>query len=131
MIVLDASALYPFIVHLPAGAVVARLLKEGEPLAAPHLIDAEVGHTIRSHVLRGMLTSDAGVTAVEDTLAFPIRRYPHGPVLPRAFELRDNATIYDALYLALAEALAAPLLTLDRALARVPRVRAEVRLVDG
>jgi predicted nucleic acid-binding protein len=50
-------------------------------------------------------------------------------MLARAFELRDNATIYDALYLALAEALDARLLTLDRALTRVPGVRAEVQLV--
>ena len=127
MIVLDASVLYPFIVCLPAGTVVGRLLEEGELLAAPHLVDAEVGHTIRSHVLRGLLSFDAGTAAIEDTRSFPIKRYPHGPMLARAFELRDNATIYDALYLALAEALDARLLTLDRALTRVPGVRAEVQ----
>ena len=48
-----------------------------------------------------------------------IMRYPHDPLLPRVWELRMSVTAHDAVYLALAEVLEAPLLTLDRRLARV------------
>jgi len=49
-------------------------------------------------------------------------------LLARCWELRDNLTIYDAAYVALAEALQAPLLTGDRRLARAtgPRCAIEV-----
>jgi predicted nucleic acid-binding protein len=55
-------------------------------------------------------------------------RYDHGPLLPRIWQLRRNCTAYDASYLALAETLGAPLLTLDKRLAAVPGMRATVRL---
>ena len=60
----------------------------------------------------------------------PIERHSHLPLVQRAFELRDNATIYDALYLVLAEVLEVKLLTRDRALARVPGVSAAVEVID-
>ena len=103
----------------------------GTLLAAPHLLDAEVGHLLRRHVLTGVARPARARIALETFLAFPIERYPHATLLPRAFALRDNATIYDALYLALAEALQAPLLTRDRRLARVPGVAAQVRVVGN
>lgn len=59
----------------------------------------------------------------------PIRRYVHGWLLPRAFELRDNVTIYDGLYLALAEVLDVPLLTCDSALSGVPGCDATVEIL--
>ncbi len=48
---------------------------------------------------------------------FPLIRYPHDLLLPRIWELRHNLTAYDAVYVALAEALDAPLVTRDAALA--------------
>jgi predicted nucleic acid-binding protein len=62
-------------------------------------------------------------------MASPIMRFPHTRLLSRALELRDNATAYDALYLALAETLEAPLLTRDTALAKVPGVRVAVEVL--
>ncbi len=53
-------------------------------------------------------------------------RYPHAPFLSRIWELRANVTAYDAVYLALAEALAAPLVTTDGPLSRTPGLRATV-----
>jgi predicted nucleic acid-binding protein len=103
----------------------------GALLAAPHLLDAEVGHLLRRHVLTGVARLARARIALETFLALPIERYPHATLLPRAFDLRDNATIYDALYLVLAEALQAPLLTRDRRLARVPGVAAQVRVVGN
>jgi predicted nucleic acid-binding protein len=98
-------------------------------LAAPHLLDAEVGHLLRRHVLTGVASLARARLALETFMALPIERYAHATLLPRAFGLRDNATFYDALYLALAEALNAPLLTRDKRLARIPGIAAQVRVV--
>ena len=100
-------------------------------MSAPHLIDAEVGHLLRRHTLVGTLSAARARVALEDFLTLPIERFPYTALLPRAFELRDNATIYDALYLSLAEVLEAPLLTRDRRLARVPGVAARVEVVTN
>ncbi len=67
--------------------------------------------------------------AFEDLADLPIRRFPHTELLPRAFELRANATVYDGIYLALAEALEAPLLSYDAALADVPGCDAAVEIL--
>ena len=58
-----------------------------------------------------------------------LRRYPHDVLLPRMWALRDNLTAYDAVYVALAEALGAPLLTRDRRLANAAGHRARVEVV--
>lgn len=64
-----------------------------------------------------------------DLDALLLQRYRHDLLLPRALELRDNATVYDAIYIALAEALAVPLVTQDRALGRVPNVRTSIEII--
>jgi predicted nucleic acid-binding protein len=133
ILVVDASVIGHWLLttHVPARAL-ADQFAGGSLLAAPHLLDAEVGHLLRRHVLTGIASLARARIALETFLALPIERHPHATLLPRAFDLRDNATIYDALYLALAEALAAPLLTRDRRLARIPGVAAQVRVVaDG
>jgi predicted nucleic acid-binding protein len=61
--------------------------------------------------------------------AFPLTRYPHRGLLPRVWALRDNLTAYDAVYVALAEALDAPLVTRDRRLAAGPGHQAVVEVV--
>jgi predicted nucleic acid-binding protein len=61
----------------------------------------------------------------------PLERHPHWPFLDRIWELRHNVTAYDAAYIALAEALDAPLLTHDAALASAPGHRAIVELIEG
>ena len=68
-------------------------------------------------------------TALGDLQSLPITRFAHGPLMARAFDLRRNATIYDALYLVLAEAIGAPLVTRDSALAKVPGHRAAVEVL--
>jgi predicted nucleic acid-binding protein len=131
VIVVDASLLVDLLLHRRArngGSSVSDAVA-GRPMAAPHLIDAEVGHALRRAVLRGSLTAATASAALEDLGLVELERYPHTALLPRAFALRDNATIYDALYLALAESLRSTLLTRDRALAQVPRVHALVEVV--
>jgi predicted nucleic acid-binding protein len=68
----------------------------------------------------GLLDARRARLAVEDLAALPARRAPHRPLLPRCWELRDNLTIYDAAYVALAEAMSITLLTGDQRLARAP-----------
>jgi predicted nucleic acid-binding protein len=93
------------------------------------LLDAEVGQVLRRFVLAGQLLPERAQAALQDLMDLPLIRYAHGPLLLRAFDLRANATVYDALYIALAEGLEAPLLTRDAALAAVPGHRAQVLVV--
>ncbi len=131
MIVLDASVVVDLLLHLPphAEAVEARLLAEAGELAAPHLLDAEVAQVLRRHVRARELPAPFAEAVLADLAELPLVRYPHTPLLPRAFALREKVTVYDGLYLALAEALEAPLLTRDRALAHVPACAAAVEVV--
>jgi len=128
--VLDASVLVEYLAggeH--AEPVRERILRDAEALWAPHLVDAEVGHVLRRAVEVGDLRAAAAATALRDLAAMPLERAPHVSLLSRAWALRRNLTFYDALYVALAEALDLPLVTLDGRLARAPGVRIEVDVV--
>jgi len=128
--VLDASVLVDYL----AGGEHAersreRLLGAGESLWAPHLVDAEVGHVLRRAVTIGELRQSAARAALEDLTDMPLRRAGHVGLLERAWKLRSNITFYDALYVALAERVDMPLVTLDARLERVPGVRAVIEVV--
>lgn len=130
MIVVDASALLEVLLRTPAAqAVEVRLFDPGETLHAPHLLDVEVAQVIRRYAAKGEIDGDRGGAALDDLAAFPLRRYPHDLLLPRVWELWNNLTAYDAVYVALAEALDAPLLTRDRRLATAAGHRATIALV--
>jgi predicted nucleic acid-binding protein len=131
VIVLDASVVVDFVLALPPhrDTIVRRIGEHARELAAPYLLDAEVGQVLRRFVLAGTVAPNRAEQAIQDFLALGLTRYPHVPLLARAFELRDNATVYDALYLALAEALGATLLTRDAALGVVPGHRARVEVL--
>lgn len=120
MIVVDASALLEVLLQTGAAAAVEARLFGGDTLHAPHLLDLEVTQVLRRYERAGELSSRRAREALEDLAAFRIERYPHHLFLERVWSLRTNATAYDACYLALAEALDAPLLTMDRRLAGVP-----------
>ena len=76
-----------------------------------------------------MLEPSRAAEAVEDLLDLPLTRYPHDALAGRIWELRGGITAYDAAYVALAEALGAPLLTRDAALASARGHRARIDLV--
>ena len=125
--VIDASTAIDLLLEIePHAGSIARLIAGEGPLAAPHLLDAEVGQVLRRLVIGRALSAPRARDALDDLAALPIQRFAHGPLLARAFELRHNTTIYDALYLVLAEGLRAPLLTRDRALSAIPGHRAKV-----
>lgn len=131
MIVLDASSVLDLLLlSEPYGEAVAGLLREHDGDAhAPHLLDAEVAQVLRRFVVRGDLPIERAGRALNRLDQLPLIRYPHGPLLRRAFALRENCTIYDALYIALAEALGAVLVTRDRGLAKIPGATAAVEIV--
>jgi predicted nucleic acid-binding protein len=130
VIVVDASALLEALLRTPAAASVERrLFDDRETLHAPHLLDVEVAQVIRRYAAAGEIGQERGRAALADLADFPLRRYPHQFLLPRVWELRRNLTAYDAVYVALAEALDAPLLTRDRRLAAAPGHHARVELV--
>ena len=126
MIVVDASAVLEVLLQtLAASRVSRRIFAAGETLHAPHLLDVEIAQVLRRYARAGVISSDRAAAALTDLADLPLTRYPHYVLLPRIWQLRHNVTAYDAAYLALAEALDAPLLTRDRALASA---RAGVRV---
>ncbi|HSE59798.1 MAG TPA: type II toxin-antitoxin system VapC family toxin [Nitrospiraceae bacterium] len=130
MIVLDASAVLEVVLSTPAAAVVyGRLSATGETLHAPHLLDLEVLQVLRRYCATGEITLDRAKQAVTDYLDFPITRYSHDVFAFRIWELRHNLTAYDGAYVALAEALSAPLITRDRKLAATSGHRAVIEVV--
>lgn len=130
MIVLDASAVLEVVLATPAApAILNRLVAVGETLHAPHLIDLEVLQVLRRYCATGEVSPVRAAEALADYLDFPMVRYPHDVLAVRIWELRENLTAYDAAYVALAEALSAPLVTRDRKLATVPGHRALIEVV--
>ena len=130
MIVVDASAMIEMLVQTESGGRGQGMLRQlTASRHAPHLLDVEVAQVLRRYVRKRVLTSDRAEQAIADLAAFPIRRHGHTGLLDRVFALRANLTAYDAVYVALAEALGATLLTCDSALAGVPGLRAPVVVV--
>lgn len=126
MLVVDAAALFEVVADTPEAEAVRAVLHADDDHAAPHLVDAEVLAVIQTHHRAGALDRTAAAQAVEDLGAWPGERWSHRPLLTRAWELRDNVRSYDALYVALAEALDATLVTLDGRLSRAPGLRCSV-----
>lgn len=130
MIVLDASAAVDLLLELQAGVGVAARIRSEAEIFAPHLIDLEVTHALRRLEQRRVITEERAELALLDLEALGLQRRPHDVLLPRIWELRANATSYDAAYLVLAEVLDAPLVTTDGKLARVAGCRARVEVIQ-
>ena len=125
-LVCDASALVATLIDAgPRGDWLAKQIS-GSSLAAPCLIDFEVVNVLRRHVLAERLGLEQATQAIEHLHRLRIERWPYEPLAARVWELRNNASAYDASYVALAEFLSATLVTLDVRLAGVPGLRCEV-----
>src|SRR5207302_9328661 len=97
VIVVDASTLVEVLLRArDAQAIEDRLFENGQTLHAPHLIDVEVAHAIRRYAISGQIKGDRGRAAFAILAALPLNRYPHGFLLPRIWDLRNNLTAYDA-----------------------------------
>lgn len=117
MLVVDAGCLFEVVAGTPSAAAVAAQLAADEDQMAPHLVDVEVFGVIRRQHAAGHLDGTAARQAVEDLRDWPGERIGHRLLLDRAWQLRDNVRGSDAMYVALAEAFDAPLLTTDGRLA--------------
>jgi len=130
VIVLDASVVLEVLLRMPAGvAVEERLFEPEESLHVPHLVDVEVAQVLRRYALAGEVETGRCRAALDDLAGLPLTRYPHDFLMSRVWDLRGNLSAYDAVYVALAEALDAPLLTRDRRLANAPGHGARVEVV--
>lgn len=127
MIVVDASVLANIVADDgSAGDLARRRLAAAREVSVPDLADVETVAVLRRRWLRGDLDERRFRDAIDDLLALPIARFPVGAFMPRAFELRDNVTAYDACYVALAEVLECLLLTADERLAGTPTLTCAV-----
>jgi len=131
MLIVDASCLYEVVADTDRAEQVRARLAADTDQAAPHVVDAEVLGIVRRDHLLGRLDATAARQAVEDLRDWPGERFGHRSLLERAWELRDNVRSWDALYVALAEALDATLITLDRRLGRVQGLECPVEVVGG
>jgi len=127
-IVVDASAVVAALVDGGSTGAWAASELGGGPLAAPHLMPVEATNILRRAVLTGDLSADTAALAHDDLVQLRIELFPYEPFAPRVWELRANVTAYDAWYVALAEVLGGPLVTLDLRLARAPGPRCDFRL---
>ncbi|MGY1986902.1 type II toxin-antitoxin system VapC family toxin [Blastococcus sp. SYSU DS0669] len=127
-IVVDASAVVAALVDGGREGSWARGGLRNEDLAAPHHLFVEVSNVLRRAVLAGRLGADVGALAHRDLVQLSVTSFPFEPVADRVWELHPGVTAYDAAYVALAEALDAPLWTLDRRLAAAPGPRCSFRL---
>jgi predicted nucleic acid-binding protein len=133
MPVVDASVLVSLLVDGEDGWAGTQILRRrtGRSLWAPHLVDAEVGHALRRLVAAGKAREEDAAAALRDMTSLPLRRIAHSGLLDRAWHLRHNISFYDGLYVALAEHLDLPLLTLDDRLAKAAGDATDVTMLTA
>lgn len=125
-VVVDCSALAEVVLRSERATAVEALLGD-EILVAPDLIGAEVLSVVRRALFRGLIDRATADRAVEFLVSAPVRRMTTEPLVPSMWAMHANVTPYDACYVALARALAAPLVTLDERLTRAPDLGIELR----
>lgn len=126
--VVDASIVIRLLSKQATDDLLTRRFFRGEPVHAPHLIDAEVASGIRGLLLGRKTTPEHAVEMLGVYVELRIVRHPMTTYLPRVMALRDNFTAYDACYVALAEAMRVPLLTRDAKFARAVGHHAEIQV---
>jgi len=130
VLVVDASVLAVALADDGKDGDQARARLRGEHLVMPELADLEVASVLRRQIRAGAIDGRRAGLALDDLAALPAQRAPHRPLLARCWELRDSLTMYDAAYVALAEAMQATLLTGDERLARAPGPRCLIQTLQ-
>ncbi len=130
MIVVDASAITELLLQTPLGtSVEQRLYREEADLHAPHLLDVEVLSALRRLVRAREVPAERAEQAIDDLGLLRVTRHAHVDFAGRAWELRENFTAYDAMYLALAESLDATVITCDGPFGAAPGHAARIEVV--
>jgi predicted nucleic acid-binding protein len=128
--VLDSSACLDVVLGTVSGCALHGALLDPEPgLLAPCLLWVEVGRVLRAKVIDGALSRRGAEAALADFLDLGVEETQVEPLLVRAWQLRDNLTVDDGVFVALAEATAQPLLTTDLRLASAARQHAHIDVV--
>jgi predicted nucleic acid-binding protein len=125
------------VIVIDASAAVLGLLNDGDArsilressMVCPHLADSQVAHALRAQVRRDELDASDASKAIDAWRRLGIERVGVRGLLGRIWELRDNLSAYDAIYVASAEALEAPLVTADGRLARATGPRCTITVV--
>ncbi len=117
---MDASALVAILAERDEDGRWAAAAVVGEVLAGPQMVLAEASNTLRRIEQRGHLSQAEARHAHRQLTRVSVELFPFRPFAERIWELRDNLSSYDAWYVAIAEALDCPLLTLDVRLSRSP-----------
>jgi predicted nucleic acid-binding protein len=131
VLVVDASCLFEVLAGAEHAEQIRQRLSLDADHAAPHVIDVEVFSVIRREHRLGRLDRTAAEQAVEDLEAWPGERFGHTFLLARAWELRDTVRGWDAMYVALAEALDIVLLTTDARLAAAKGPTCRIELLPA
>jgi predicted nucleic acid-binding protein len=131
MTVYDSSVYVDALVGAgPAGSAARAALRHRAVLEVPAIFAAEAVSALRALVLHGQLSPIRAATAVEQVRTTRTNEYPFGPFARRAWELKENLTIYDAWYVALAEWLGTDVVTADERLVRATGPRCPVHRVE-
>ena len=129
MIVLDTSAVVDWLLQTPAGRrIEQRIYARQETLHSVHLLDVELVQVLRRLVREGTLTPRRAEEAIDDLASVRIARYAPVLLLQRIWQLRQNLSVYDAAYVALAEQLQSPLITRDKRIAAAPGHKASIEV---
>ena len=127
--VIDASAALEVLLKSAAGERLLDRLEDGAAAHAPHLIDVEIAHVLRRHVLHDTVGAGRAAACLALWRQLDIERHPHENLLERIWGWRANLSACDATYVALAEALGRPLVTADRRLAAAPGISVPVEVL--
>jgi predicted nucleic acid-binding protein len=118
VIVVDAGALLSAVLGSDQVQELRARIDAAPELHAPHVVDVEVLAALRTLVLDGALNVQRAQGALDDVADLPLVRYGHVGFTARVWGLRDHLNAYDAVAVALAEALEVPLVTTDDRIAR-------------
>ncbi len=129
--VVDASVVVAALVDGGKTGQWAEAVLRSGPVAAPHLMPVEVANILRRAARGGEVSADSASLAHTDLQQLRVELFPYDAVSARAWALRDNLTLYDAWYVALAEVLDAELATLDKRLTRAPGPRCAFLVPPG
>lgn len=119
-LIIDASMVVAALVDSGRDGRWAEALLVSDSLTAPHLLTAEASNILRRSALAGAISPEQASLAHADLLDLRVELFPYAPFASRIWELRENVTCYDAWYVAVAEALSAPLATLDIRFTKAP-----------
>ena len=132
MTVYDSSALVDLLLDTGVADAVNEILEAHTPVpgVAPDVVVFEVVAVLRRHVLRGLVSAERAGHAIRDLGELAVELVPTLSLRERAWELRSNFTVADAMYVALAERLSEPLATKDRALAAAARDQTGIEAIE-